>query len=178
MNLLAVTYPVALALLAIHPYWWIPRDAKAISRDGSAQSLTQRFHAQRWRWRFGFVAVVVGLASLPLLADVWRFAASAVGLGVLGGAWFFFVFTPGLNVARKQAYIGKYHVSWAVGASGWDRRLWAWAWRHVGGTGTPLAWPHPATVAEAGKLLRRVLWAVLAGGVLVFAGCLAFVLLA
>ena len=167
---------LAIAALAYHPYWWIQRDVASFLADGANQSRTTTFHRQRWWWRFGFVAAVSLTASFAVSPmSVGDFLLSTAGLGLLGGGWFFFAFTPGLNEARNQPYIGKYHVSWAVGASWPDRKLWALAWRRVrlpGQTQMP-DFPAPLVVAEAGRLLRITLWAVLGATLSLYVAALA-----
>ena len=158
-----LTHMLAMVALGYHPYWWIPRDVASFKEDGANQSRTDTFHRQRWWWRFGFVALVSLLASLPAWGQWAQFALSAVGLGLLGGGWFFFAFTPGLNVARHLDYIKEYHVSWAVGASWPDRKLWAWAWRRVRLPNETVLpdFPRPDVAKEAGRMLHLALWVVL-----------------
>lgn len=167
--LLLLTHPAALLVLWRHPYWWVRRDVARIAADGAGQTLTRAFHAGRTWWRAGFVGSVAALASLPLiLSGVTPYLVSTAALATIGAAWFAYYFTPALNVARDQPYIGRYHVSWAVGASWLDRTIWGRAWRRGGHSGPPPDYPEPVTVALAATELRRVLTAALVAGVVAY----------
>lgn len=178
--LLAITHLLALAILAYHPFWWVPLDVASFVADGAAQSRTSTFHAQRWRWRCGLVVLVSLAASLPLWGQWGRLLLSAAGLSVLGGGWFFFAFTPALNIARHLDYITKFHVSWAIEASWPDRKLWYWAWARVRLPAESVLphYPRPDVVKESGRLLRIALWATLGVTATIYAAIALWLLLA
>ena len=182
---LIITHIIALILYHFHVPFWVKMDTARITADGSAQTLAATFHRQRTTWRFAFVVVVALLASTPLLGrgeegEGWNFVVGAAGLAILGGGYFFYAFTPALNLARGLAYVSKWHVSWAVNASFLDRFIWAQAWRKArlpGWDSTPPAYPEPITVALAGQLLRRYLLLGLLASVGVYAASLLFLFL-
>ena len=156
-------------LLALAAFWWLPavaarRDAAVFNADVKNDDFKTVFHRQRLLWRAAGAVVLAALASGPLLdAPAW-FCASALALLIAGAGMWAFRFNPLLNLARRQAYVSEFYVSYSANAAWFpDRYLWARAYRQVYPGRPVIYFPDAAVRAAAGPLLRRLLrWGLVA----------------
>lgn len=165
----------------LHPRIWIPIDAKAMKENGSADTLLQKFHRVRGFIRFLLISIPALLCSLPLWGS-WSFVWSTLGLCALHGGYWFWYFNPRLNIARNEAYIGPYHVSWNPKGAWFDTLIWTRAWQQVRYPNEtyPPAQEDFRVIAVAApmykKLLRNLLFAGCGGyalsGILILIGYL------
>ncbi len=184
MKWLLLAHAVALGLYWYAPYFWLKKDAADFGKDVTKDTFGRTFHRQRLLWRVGFAVLVALLASLPSFASssavLIGYLLSSIGLLAIGTGWYGYVFNPGLNLARKLPYIGKYHVSWAANASFLDQFIWQQAWERVYLETKSHQFDFvpgqrdEAVIPVAAKMLREWLLKGLLGGLFIYACALAF----
>lgn len=169
LYLLFITVPVGHYLLLRLPFWEAAHDAARILANSSANTLQSAWHRANALRRAAIVAGVSFASTAPLLALGWLpWLVAAVGLGLAGGAWFYYKFDGLLSQLRG---LPSDYVSYSAYSAGKiDSFLWRRAWGQVH-PDLPLQYaPDALVAATAGHLLTRLRRAVLIGGAVVYAG--------
>jgi hypothetical protein len=178
LQLLIPAHLLAMLLYWYAPRFWIKLDVAEFNLNGGTKDDNHgTFHRQRLLWRAGITVAVALVCSLPYVASGKLYVASCIGLACLGAAYFFYAFTPGLNMARALAYVPKYYVSFDPKAAYFpDRLLARRAYRAYPVYPAPESESitHQNRVAYAADELRRLLRAALLAGLAVYAAAVAF----
>lgn len=171
---------VGLALAFYAPRFWITRDVADFKKNPADDTFHGVFHRQRLTWRIGFDVVAALVCSLPWLwaGPAPTYWCSAIGLASIGGAYFFFKFNPGLNLARGLAYVQQYYVTFDPAAAWWpDRWLANRAKKAVPWGNTTLNYEQAQVIkakreAYAARELELLCRWVLILGMIIYPACL------
>lgn len=140
--------------------YWIKRDAALFALNPANDTFHQVFHLKRLLVRMATSVLVALVPAIPLARHgQWLAAAlNVVALLSIGAGYWSYAFNPGLNRARKLAYVPEYYVSFDPNTAYFpDRMLWARACRQVY-PDRPVAYVvDPAVQAAAGELLKKML---------------------
>lgn len=161
---LLAAHAASAAAWAAFVAWETRQNARLIAADGPADSLHAAFHARRTGLRLAVGLALAGAASAPLAPHWGALVVSMLGLLVLFGGYFAWVFNPGLSRARG---LPPYYVSFAPQAARWPDQYLAGRARR--------RWPAAATTQRlwAAAQLRRLLAATLAASAAAYLAALA-----